>query len=630
MTVRMKHLPAIYGYAEGVEDEGRRLDELSEMLLLDKLSEERIEHHTKMLADTLGVAVVITESASGKKTWSNIASGARFSDAERGLCLHAQAVGGNQVLILNEPDSDPRFADHPAVRGRTGVKFLACAMMLGPSGGILGSCYVIDYRQRELTLQQIQLLKQTVNMIEREMQHHEIVVELRERIRDHILRDPATDLPSLSLFHSNLDRRLRSKGPGNAQCLVAVIRLTRYDMLENALGRAGAAYLISEAVSRINSSVGGGILVGQIREDELVVAGSLKSPHSSYTDILDMIVGCFKESFPLGDETFLITIEIGASRAPSDAGNSAELVRKARIALRSKESTDTSGRYRMFSQSFATQSDCQFRLESALTRGLSQDEFYVVYQPIVSSRTGEITGAEALLRWNNLELGEVSPNVFIPLADHMGILNDLGDFVLSTVCRNLSRWQSSRSKPLKISVNISSSQLHDPVFADRLIHFITLHDVDSRMLGLEITESSLIEDPTRAIEIMNNLREKSISFSIDDFGTGFSSLNYLSMMPLSILKIDRSFVVNIPENRSDVAIARSIIDLAHNLGLTVIAEGVETSEQLDWLRKQKCDEIQGYIYSKPLRVTMFDKLTSSNPVFPDDGERSHSYSPGDT
>lgn len=614
MTVRIKNLAPMYRYMDDVEDKVGCLGEFSDMLLLDELSEERIERSTKLLSETLEIPVAFTTLAIGERSWSHCSSGVRFTDIERDFCLNAQAFGSEGVLTVTNPSSDPRFEHHPAVNCPFGVKFFAGAALIGPNGNVVGTCSVIDYRRRSLTRSQLKFLRQTIKMIEREMQSQEIVVELRENMKGRVLRDPATDLPNMSLFNESLDRCLDCKKKEASQCVVATIRLARYDMLENAIGRFGTAYIIGIAVERIRRRMGSDILIGQIREDELIVSRSYSTNLTHHTELLGSIVDCFSEPFCLGDETFRIAVEIGASRYPADARHSAELIRKARIALRSTETSDKSG-YRLYKHSLAAQSDEEFRLESALTRGLSRGEFFVVYQPIVSLSTNRITGAEALMRWTSQEMGVVPPGVFIPIAERIGLLSEIGNFAASTVCRHLSEWRSLGLEQLNISINLSGSQLHDPEFSERIVQLIDEHDIDGSQLTLEITEGSLIENPEQAIQIMNSLRTKSISFSIDDFGTGFSSLNYLRMMPLSVLKIDRSFVANIPDSHNDLSIAQSVIALGHSLGLKVVAEGVENSRQLEWLRDQKCDEVQGYIFSKPLRVEKFEELIHQDPVF---------------
>lgn len=615
MTVRVKHLPAIYGYATNVQDEGRRLDELSEMQILDDLAGERIEQYTRLLADTLDMPVAFTEFCGGGKTRPNVVAGDPLSETERQLLQLIRVRKAGRLFIVDDITSDSHFADHHAVYRKNGVRFFAGSTLLGSNGGVLGHAGVLDYRHRTLTIPQTRFFKRTMQLIERELQGQEIVIEIRENIRSRILRDPITDLPHLGLFCERLDQRIRLTESNNTQCLVAAIRLARYDMLENAIGRPGTAYLIGKIVERMNTRIDREFLVGQIREDEIVVAKLWRKQSLSWDGLLATISDCFREPFSFGDETFIVTADIGASRYPIDTDNSAGLVRKARIALRSRNTTASTGGYRVFSESFSVRSDDQFRLESALARGLSNGEFYVVYQPIIDLRTGRIRGAEALVRWKSPELGELLPNHFIPTADRIGLLSEIGNFVTTTVCGHLSHWKSTRLKHLSISLNVSNSQLRDAQFGNRIIDLVEENGINGDKLCLEITEESLIEDPLQVIKIMESLRKNSISFSIDDFGTGFSSLNYLRMMPLSILKIDRSFVTDIPNSRDSLVVAQSIIALGHGLGLTIVAEGVENGQQLEWLKAQGCDEIQGFVFSKPLVVDQFEQLAISNPVF---------------
>jgi EAL domain-containing protein (putative c-di-GMP-specific phosphodiesterase class I) len=239
-------------------------------------------------------------------------------------------------------------------------------------------------------------------------------------------------------------------------------------------------------------------------------------------------------------------------------------------------------------------------LVAALHRGLERSEFSVVYQPKLSLRSGRVTGVEALLRWRNDELGEVSPGTFIPLAEETGLIGAIGEFVLNASCAQLRRWQDKGISGLTVAVNLSMLQLLRGEMTPRLRQILDTHGVRGEQLELELTESVIMAAAEQSVRTLTDLKALGVTLAIDDFGTGYSSLSYLKRLPIDTLKIDQTFVGDITTDPDDAAITSTIITMAHSLGLNVVAEGVETVEQLDYLRSQDCDEIQGHWFSRPL------------------------------
>jgi EAL domain-containing protein (putative c-di-GMP-specific phosphodiesterase class I) len=239
-------------------------------------------------------------------------------------------------------------------------------------------------------------------------------------------------------------------------------------------------------------------------------------------------------------------------------------------------------------------------LENNLRRALEREEFEVFYQPKVNVKNGQIGGMEALVRWRHPELGLVSPSEFIPLAEDTGLIEQLGEWILRTACIQCNEWQKNGAKPFYISVNLSPRQFQQPNLLKVITDIIQKTGVDSDCLVLELTESSIMKNAESAIETLSELKKMGIKIAIDDFGTGYSSLGYLKRLPIDILKIDRSFVCDVTTDADDAALVMAIITLAHNLGLKVIAEGVETEEQLRFLRLLRCDDWQGYLSSEPM------------------------------
>ena len=320
-----------------------------------------------------------------------------------------------------------------------------------------------------------------------------------------------------------------------------------------------------------------------------------------------------EEPFLLDDHAVPLRVSVGASVYPRDATTMQALLKRARTALWSKPISEHS-EYRLYRRGHSNAAMRHFRLESALKRALERDEFHLVYQPKLTLQGQALVGAEALLRWTSAELGNVPPARFIPVAEASGFIGELGDWVLSTACSELARWRKDHDCP-EIAVNITSGQLRKTDFVESLDGLMRYHGLAPEQLNLELTESSLVEDMEGAVKIMRRLCKIGATFSIDDFGTGFSSLSYLRRMPIKTLKIDRSFIKNLATHSEDAKLVRSIVYMGHSLGLQVVAEGVETHRQLEFLQKSGCDQVQGYLVSRPLTSSQFedymDRLTAA-------------------
>ena len=248
-----------------------------------------------------------------------------------------------------------------------------------------------------------------------------------------------------------------------------------------------------------------------------------------------------------------------------------------------------------------------------MRNALEKNEFVLHYQPQVDITTGRIVGTEALIRWNNPKLGIISPAKFIPLAEENGLILPIGDWVLKTACAQNKKWMELGYDPIYISVNISALQIHQSDFVDKISQVLYETQMEAKYLELEITESIAMEDTETRIKILEVLRNMGVRIAIDDFGTGYSSLSYLRRFQLTSLKIDQSFTRELVSNEKDAAIVSTIIAIGQNLNLKIIAEGVETQEQLEFLRKKKCDNIQGYLYSRPVSSDELEKLLKNPP-----------------
>jgi EAL domain-containing protein (putative c-di-GMP-specific phosphodiesterase class I) len=315
----------------------------------------------------------------------------------------------------------------------------------------------------------------------------------------------------------------------------------------------------------------------------------------------------FAAPFRVENHELFTTTSIGITLFPLDVQEPEKLLKNADAAMyHAKESGRNA--FQFFTAELNVRAERRLRLETALRQALGENQLSLHYQPQVDLKSGRIVGMEALARWNHPELGAVSPAEFIPIAEETGLILPIGEWALREACRQIKAWHATGFPKLQVAVNVSGKQLRQKNFADRVREILRETRLEPRYLDLELTESLLMKDVEETAAAMHMLHDMGVSFSVDDFGTGYSSLAYLKRFPIDILKIDQSFVRDLATDPNDVAIVKTIIAMAHTLGMRVIAEGVETYEQLSFLRDQGCDGTQGYYCSKPLPADEFTEL----------------------
>jgi EAL domain-containing protein (putative c-di-GMP-specific phosphodiesterase class I) len=323
--------------------------------------------------------------------------------------------------------------------------------------------------------------------------------------------------------------------------------------------------------------------------------------------VLARIMEAVSQPLLIEDHEFFLTCSIGVSTYPSDGITAESLIKHADIAMyRAKEMGRNA--YQFYTESMNQRTLERLSMEGDLRHALERNEMELHYQPQVSLPDGAIVGMEALLRWNHPTLGQISPARFIGLAEEMGLIVPIGTWVLRTACAQARAWQLDGLGDLRVAVNLSARQFTQKALEQSIAGMLAEVGLPPRLLELELTESMVMSDVEHAITILRNLKALGVHIAIDDFGTGYSSLAYLRRFPIDVLKIDQSFVKDLTVDADDAAIVRSIISLAHSLRLKVIAEGVETTEQLAFLRAHGCDQMQGYLFSRPLDAAAFTRL----------------------
>jgi len=425
-----------------------------------------------------------------------------------------------------------------------------------------------------------------------------------ERLKYLANYDQLTALPNRSLFNQRLERALAHAQRFNKSLAVLFIDLDRFKNINDTLGHEAGDGVLRAVATRLMGGVREIDTVARLGGDEFVVLIEQVTDMRQVDVVAQKLLKALAEPFMLDGCEYHVTASIGISSYPVDGDGGAELLKNSDIAMyRAKE--EGKNRARFYAPAINRHSVERLSLESGLRRALQRGEFLLHYQPKVNIASGFVTGMEALVRWKRPESGMVSPAEFIPLAEETGLIVAIGEWVLKAACAYTRAWHSGGTQPLRVAVNLSARQFAQTSLVSDVARILDITGLRPEALDLEITESMVMGNPEQAIQTLRQLKSMGISLSIDDFGTGYSSLGYLKRFPIDHIKIDRSFVKDIPHDNDDATITRTIIAMAHNLRLKVIAEGVETEAQLDFLRQNGCDEMQGYYFSRPLAEDAF-------------------------
>lgn len=426
--------------------------------------------------------------------------------------------------------------------------------------------------------------------------------------------DALTGLPNRVLLQERiinaLNRAKRSiKYPHIA---ILFIDIDRFKVVNDTLGHSAGDLLLQEVAKRLVACLRNTDTVARQGGDEFVVLLEQFSDAQTLSVVARKIMDALaKPPVFLPDNEVFISVSIGISVSPHDGNDLHSLMKNADAAMyRVKEQGKNN--FQFYAADMNLHSFERLALETSLRRALERDELALYYQPKVDLKTGRIAGAEALLRWKHPDLGLILPLQFIALAEETGLIVPIGGWSLGEVCRQNMAWQKAGLVPISIAVNLSSRQFDDNKLYDTVTGALTSSGLDPIWLELEITESLVMRNADYSFDVLQRIRDMGVHVSIDDFGTGYSSLSYLKRFPVDSLKVDRSFIRDVPQDADDVAITQAIIAMAHSLGLKVIAEGVETEEQLDFLRELKCDQVQGYIFSEPIPEDEFAALLRSD------------------
>lgn len=460
-----------------------------------------------------------------------------------------------------------------------------------------GTTYPVELRFQLSTLETPQVLVVTaLDITERD--------EAERKLLQQANFDQLTNLPNRYYMQSYIGSSFARASRTHSKVSLLFLDLNNFKDINDTLGHGIGDEVLKQVANRIRSLLRSVDTAARLGGDEfLVLLEGLQQQDQAEVVILK-ILDSFKNPFYVESNEIFTSACIGISTFPDD-GNSVELLMQYADTAMYNAKRDSNRNYCFFSHELREFIDKQLAIKNHLRHAVNKGELSLFYQPKISTHDEKIIGAEALLRWHNPELGNIPPDIFIPIAEKYGLIEEIGNWVLKTSCMEASSWQEISKRPLHVAVNISPRQFRTTEFLNTVDKVLSESSLPNHLLEIEITESLLIQDTSEPLEILNTLNKKNISLALDDFGTGYSSLSYLKQFPIQVLKIDRSFISDMMVNKLNMSLVDAIVALAQNLGLHLVAEGVETQEQLDYLRTKKVQTIQGFLLSPPIPAEEF-------------------------
>ena len=431
-----------------------------------------------------------------------------------------------------------------------------------------------------------------------------------ERIRYQANYDGLTGLPNRTLFMDRLCQSLHMAQRADQRVGLIYIDLDGFKLVNDSLGHELGDELLKEAARRLLFCVRHGDTVARLGGDEFTIIMPSLGEIRHAPVIAQRMIEALELPFHLKGHEAFVSASIGITVFPDDGIDAYSLLKNADAAMyRAKERGKAN--FQFFTADINAEVSERMIIKNGLSKALERDEFTVVYQPKCDLATGRLTGVEALLRWRNVDLGQISPVKFIPVMEETGLIGTIGEWVLEAACAQHRKWRDAGYPHMRVAVNLSVRQLRHPNLAKIVEHALSRAGIEPSGIELEITESMIMRDTENAVEVLRTLSDMGIHLAMDDFGTGYSSLSYLKRFPLHTIKIDRSFVNDIATDPDDLEIIRTIISMGHSLRRRIVAEGVETEEQRVLLRKLRCDEMQGYLLSPPVPASDIDILLAS-------------------
>lgn len=599
---------ARYEKPEIPADEEERLDELYRLKVLDTAAEMRFDRYTSLVADIFDFPVVLVSLVDRERQWFKSSFGWSVRECPRDISFCGHTINQDGVMVVPDAKKDKRFAGNPLVTGDPHIRFYAGAPVHCPNGRPIGSLCLIDHKPREFDDQQCKQLRQFADLIENEIRHNADLELLRASVEFSAFYDPLTKLPNSRLLIDRLTKLLELSEADQRQVAVLLFNVTGLRLINQSLSTEAGDQLLKQLAERLQRCCPAGGTVARLQADEFVLVFPSFKRETGHIDwVADRARAALEKSFGLLGKEHYVQVQIGASVFPENGVTPAALLEQASAAIRFSNQGEP-GAIRYFNKAESVSISESVKIESNLRGALENNELSLRYQPIVNLEDGKLAGVEALLRWHNPELGEVTPDKFIPIAEQSGLIVAMGRWVQQEVCKQIKAWRRENDWVLPVAINVSAGELLQPVFSENLIQRLKADGIAPEQLWVEVTEFSLVSDCPTVDQNLEQLSNALIRINIDDFGTGYSSLSYLRRMPISSLKIDRSFINGLPHNKHELALTRSILSMASDLGLGTVAEGIENQQQYDFLRDHGCKMGQGFLMAQPLPASQIADL----------------------
>lgn len=514
----------------------------------------------------------------------------------------ARAFQSRKPIISNDYQADA-FSDNPyaALAEKIGLQSTA-ALPLISYGAPIGALVFISAERGTFTpdfVELLQRLSRNVSFALENFDRDDEKEQVEKQIKHLATHDSLTDLPNRRLFNEILEYSIKTARRYQRPLAVLFIDLDRFKLINDSLGHAAGDTLLIEMARRLRDGVRASDVVARLGGDEFVVLLNEIDDVQHVKAVAASLLSALSQSIELSGQECRVTASIGVAMYPDHGEDEQTLTKHADIAMYLAKTEGKNG-VRLFSGQIKTQSLDRLRVEANLRHALERNELCLHYQPKVGVLNGEVSGVEALLRWNHPTLGVLPPAQFIAVAEESDLIFPIGSWVIKTACAQNMAWQREGLPPILMAVNVSPRQFMDDNLLRDIDDALEASGMDPKLLEIEVTESMVMLNIERAIRVLESIHRRGVKLGIDDFGTGYSSMSLLKLFPIDTLKIDRSFVRDLPENFQDKAIAQAIISMGKALGLTIVAEGVETLEQDQFLRGFACDEIQGFLFSKPV------------------------------
>ena len=557
--------------------------------------------HMSLIAtlDKSTMKLVPAASAGKNDELMTAIKGLLSTSVDKAKTMVARAIREKKAVVSNDSQNDPRvlLSNKYAESGIRSMVILPLIVADEAVGVIALYAGEIEFFHEE----EMQLLTELAGDIAHAVDH----IGKQERLNYLAYYDVLTGLANRNLFHERVAQYMRSAVSGGHRLAIGLIDLERFKNINDSLGRPSGDALLKQIAEWMTQKTGDINLLARIDADHFAIVMPEVRKEGDLARLVEKTLEAFlQHPFRLNDAVFRIGVKVGIALFPDDGEDTDTLFRNAESAL--KKAKASGERYLFHTQKMTEAVAEKLTLENQLRQAIDNEEFVLYYQPKVNIVSGKITSAEALIRWNDPRTGIVPPDRFIPMLEETGLIYEVGRWALKKAIEDYLRWRSAGLAAVRIAVNVSPLQLRNRNFIAEIEQKISIDEHAASGLELEITESLIMADIKHSIASLQAIRAMGITVAIDDFGTGFSSLSYLSKLPVDTLKIDRSFVIDMTAGPEGLALVSTIISLAHSLNLKVVAEGVETEEQSRLLRLLGCDEIQGYLFSKPVPSDLFE------------------------